>query len=501
MAESKKQAAAAATTTAKATDQPLLDQMIDQFRPQDQDERATALEQLDEFVRQLMLKHPGARVAKDTVRTINTWIAELDQKLTSQLNEVIHQEEFQKLEASWRGLHYLVKNSETGTNLKIRVLQASKQDLLNDLETASEFDQSSLFKKVYTEEYDQFGGHPYGVLIGDYEFGRGGQDLALLERVAEVAADAHAPFMAAAAPTMFGLESFADIGRPRDLAKIFDTTEYVKWRSFRDSEDSRYVGLTLPHTLMRLPYGKGDNEIPVSAFNFQEDVTGKDHKKYLWGNAAWALGARITDSFAKCGWLATIRGVQNGGLVEGLPVHTFATDEGEVAMKCPTEIAISERREHELAKLGFITLVHCKNTDYAAFFSTQSCQKPKVYDKPEATASARLSCALQYLLCVSRFAHYLKAIARDKIGSFMERQECETWLNRWINNYTLATPENVGEEGRAERPLREARIDVREDPSRPGCYEAVAYMRPHFQLEELDINLSLVAKLPESQNK
>lgn len=501
MAQSKKsEAAAAPTTVEEGSHQSLLDEIIQKgLRPQDDEERGRAVSQIEEFIRSSMA--PDATVSKDTVKTINTWIALLDEKLSAQMNEVLHNEDFQRLEASWRGLFYLVDKTETSTSLKIRVLNASKKEMLGDLETAAEFDMSGLFKRVYTEEYGQFGGSPFGCMIGDYEFGRTGQDMALLERIAAVAAQAHAPFISAAAPTMFGLESFADIGKPRDLAKIFETTEYVKWRSFRESEDSRYVALTLPHTLMRLPYGKGDNETPVDAFNFQEDVTGKDHKKYLWGNAAWSLGARITDSFAKCGWLATIRGVEGGGMVEGLPVHTFATDEGEVAMKCPTEVAISDRREHELAKLGFAALVHCKNTDYAAFFSVQTCQKPKVYDRPEATASARLSSAMQYILCVSRFAHYLMAISRDKIGSFMERDECETWLNRWINNYTLANPENVGPEGKAQRPLREARIDVQDDPARPGCYKAVAYLRPHFQLEELDVNLSLVASLPESKNK
>lgn len=489
----KTQAAEATTTEAN-----LLDQILDQgIRPHTEQERSRGKELIEQFVQTLM--KPGMVVARDTERTINTWIAEIDQKLSDQLNEIMHAEDFQRLEASWRGLHYLVHQSETGTQLKIKVLNVSKKDLLKDLERASEFDQSALFKKIYTEEYDMFGGHPFGAMIGDYEFGRHPQDLALLERIAEVAAAAHAPFISAAAPQMFGLDSFSDVGRPRDLAKIFDTVEYAKWKSFRESEDSRYVGLTLPHTLMRLPYGR--ENVPVEAFNFEEDVDGRDHRKYLWGNAAYAFGTRLTDSFAKCGWLATIRGVENGGLVQGLPVHTFETDEGEVAMKCPTEVAISERREKELNDLGFITLVHCKNTDYAAFFGAQSCQKPKKYDTPEATANARLSTALQYLLCVSRFAHYLKAIARDKIGSFMERDECERWLNRWINNYTLANPESAGPEAKAERPLREARIEVRDDPSRPGCYEAVAFLRPHFQLEELTVGLSLVAKLPESQNK
>jgi type VI secretion system protein ImpC len=374
------------------------------------------------------------------------------------------------------------------------MLNVSKKDLLKDLENASEFDQSALFKKVYEDEYGIFGGAPYGTLVGDYEFGRHPQDVALLERISNVAAAAHAPFLSAAAPQLFGWESMTEMSGPRDLAKIFEATEYVKWKSFRESEDSRYVGLTLPHTLMRLPYGQ--ETVPVENFNFEEDVDGTDHKKYLWGNAAYALATRITDSFAKSGWLATIRGVEGGGLVEGLPTHTFATDDGEVALKCPTEIAITDRREKELSDLGFIPLVHCKGRDFAAFFGAQSAQKAKVYNKDSANANARLSTMLQYLLCVSRFAHYLKAMARDKIGSFMERSDCERWLNDWINNYTLANPETAGPELKAKHPLREARIEVRDVKGKPGCFEAVAHLRPHLQLDELDVSLRLVAELP-----
>ena len=443
------------------------------------------------------LLDPKMVVSKDTEKTINMRIAEIDRLLSLQLNEVMHHPEFQQLEASWRGLHYLVHQTETSTSLKIRVLNVSKKDLLKDLERASEFDQSALFKKVYEDEYGTFGGAPYGALVGDYEFGKHPQDMALLERISNVAAAAHAPFISASSPEMFGLDSFTELGGPRDLAKIFDTVEYAKWKSFRDSEDSRFVALTLPHVLGRLPYGQAT--CPVEAFNFEEDVDGKDHHKYLWTNAAYSLGTRLTESFAKYGWLATIRGVEGGGLVQGLPTHTFRTDDGEVALKCPTEIAITDRREKELNDLGFITLCHCKGTDYEAFFGAQTTQKPKLYDTDEANANARLSTMLQYLLCTSRFAHYLKAMARDKIGSFMERVDCERWLNRWINNYVLANPEDAGPEAKARAPLREARIVVREVKGKPGCYEAVAHLRPHFQLDELTVSLRLVAELPESK--
>jgi type VI secretion system protein ImpC len=405
----------------------------------------------------------------------------------------MHAPEFQKLEGSWRGLHYLVMQSETSVMLKLRVLNISKKELGKDLEKAAEFDQSALFKKVYEEEYGTFGGAPYGALIGDYEFGRNPQDLALLEKISNVAAAAHAPFLAAAEPGIMGLESFTDLPNPRDLAKKFETPDYAKWKSFRESEDSRYVGLTLPRVLIRLPYGP--ETVPIETFNFKEDVDGTDHSKYLWSNAAYAMATRLTDSFAKYGWCATIRGVEGGGKVEGLPTHTFKTDEGEIAMKCPTEIAITDRREKELSDLGFMPLVHCKGTDYAAFFGAQSCQKSKKYDTDAANANARLSTQLQYMFAMSRFAHYLKAIMRDKIGSFMTRKECEVYLNRWISNYVVSS-EDAGMELKAKHPLKEARVEVAEIPGKPGCYRAVCFLKPHFQLDELTISLRLVAELP-----
>jgi type VI secretion system protein ImpC len=493
-AEQKAEAQAAAETTPEEVS--LLDSIISKgMRARTDEARERNRDLLKEFVQQLL--DPKMVVAKDTEKTINLRIAEIDRLLSAQLNEVMHNPEFQRLESSWRGLHYLVHQTETSTSLKLRVLNVSKKDLLKDLERASEFDQSALFKKVYEDEFGTFGGAPFGALVGDYEFGKHPQDMALLERISNVAASAHAPFISAADPDLFGLDSFTDLGAPRDLAKIFDTVEYVKWKSFRDSEDSRFVALTLPHVLGRLPYGQAT--CPVEAFNFEEDVDGKDHHKYLWTNAAYSLGTRLTESFAKYSWLATIRGVEGGGLVEGLPTHTFRTDDGEVALKCPTEIAITDRREKELNDLGFITLCHCKGTDYAAFFGAQTTQKPKVYDTDEANANARLSTMLQYLLCTSRFAHYLKAMARDKIGSFMERTDCERWLNRWINNYVLANPEDAGPEAKARAPLREARIQVRDVKGKPGCYEAVAHLRPHFQLDELSVSLRLVAELPEAK--
>jgi type VI secretion system protein ImpC len=470
----------------------LLDQIIEEGRmAREETQRTWARDLIGELVGQIM--EGTITVSKDTLAMINARISAIDHLVSKQLNDVLHHPDFQKLEASWRGLHYLVNKSETGERMRLRVLNVSKADLLKDMEKAAEFDQSVLFKKVYEEEYGMFGGAPYGALIGDYEFSSHPQDLTLLEKISGVAAAAHAPFIAAASPKLLNLDSFTQLGAPRDLAKIFQGVDYAKWKSFRDSEDSRYTALALPHILMRLPYGKAN--VPVESFDFEEDVTGADHAKYLWGNAAYALGAKLTDAFARYSWCAAIRGVEGGGLVDGLPVHTFQTDEGDVALKCPAEIAITDRREKELADLGFIPLVHCKGTDYAAFFSTQSSNKPKVYDKDAATANARLSSQIQYILAVSRFAHYLKSMMRDKLGSFMSRSQAEDFLNRWIAQYVLLD-DSAGQEAKASHPLREARIEVSEIPGKPGAYRAVAFLKPHFQLDELTVSLRLVADLP-----
>ncbi len=379
--------------------------------------------------------------------------------------------------------------------LKIRVMNVSKKDLLRDLQRAPEFDQSALFKKVYEEEFGVFGGEPFGALVGDYEFSKHPEDLELLEKIAQVSAAAHAPFLSAASSQLLNMESFTQLDQPRDIGRIFDTTEYAKWKGFRQSDDSRYIGLCMPHILMRLPYGK--DTVPVDAFNYEEGVDGTDHSKYLWGNAAYALGARLTNAFATYGWCAAIRGVEGGGLVEGLPSHTFRTDEGDVALKCPTEIAITDRREKELADQGLIPLVHCKGTDKAAFFSVQSGNKPKLYDSDAANANARLSAQLPYIMATCRFAHYLKAIIRDKIGSFTSKEEIQSFFNRWIAQY-VTTDDTASQATKAKYPLREARVDVEEVKGKPGVYRAVAFLRPHFQLDELTVSLRLVASLPQS---
>lgn len=480
---------AAATTT---TESSLLDQIVEQGRfGEEPASQQRGKDLVKEFLSQVL--QGEVTISRDAEAMINARIAQIDHLVSLQLNEVMHHPSFQKLEASWRGLKYLLDSSETSTQLKIRVINVSKKELLKDLQRAAEFDQSAIFKKVYEDEYGIFGGEPFGALIGDYEFTKHPEDIELLEKMSHVAAAAHAPFLTAAGPQLMNMENFADIGQVRDIAKIYDSTEFAKWKSFRDSEDSRYVGLAMPHILMRLPYGRDTK--PVEGFDFEEHVDGTDHSKYLWGNAAYALGARLTNAFALYGWCAAIRGVEGGGLVEGLPAHTFRTDEGDVALKCPTEVAITDRREKELADNGFIPLVHCKGTDYAAFFSVQSAQKPKLYNKDAANANARLSTQLPYILAVSRFAHYLKAMMRDKVGSFMSRSQCERFLNDWIRTYTVGD-DDASPAIKAKNPLREARIDVVDVPGKPGAYRAVAFLRPHYQLDELSVSLRLVAELP-----
>lgn len=488
MAEAAKPLAAVAAKEESS----LLEKILKEGRlaPTDE-ERETAKQWVEALVEQVVTRE--MKVSPDTEAMLNARIAAIDQALTNQLNEIMHAEPYQRLEAAWRGLKYFVFQTETSTMLKIKVFNISKGDLLKDLRKASEFDQSAMFKKIHDEGYGVLGGAPFGALVGDYEFGRHPDDMEVLEKVSNIASAAHAPFLAAASPKMFNWDSYTELAGPRDLAKIFDNDAYIRWKSFRESEDSRYVGLVLPHVLARLPYGK--ETAPVEAFDFEENVDGRDHSKYLWANAAYAFAARLTDAFSRYEWCAAIRGVEGGGLVEGLPTHTFTTDDGDIAVKCPTEIAITDRRENEFAKLGFIPLCYYKGTDRAAFLAAQSCQKPTVYLSDDANANARLSAQLQYIFAVSRFAHYLKAMMRDKIGSFMSREQCEQFLNTWIANYVLLD-DLASQEQKAKFPLRDARIEVTEIAGKPGAYNAVAYLRPHFQLDELTVSLRLVAKLP-----
>jgi type VI secretion system protein ImpC len=489
---SKPEKASAQSAEAKTTESSLLDQIVAQGRfGKEEVARERGRDMVKEFVAQVL--EGEMKLSRDADATINARVAQIDHLISLQLNEILHHPAFQKLEGSWRGIKYMMDQSETSSMLKIRVLNVSKKELLRDLQRAPEFDQSVMFKKVYEDEFGIFGGEPFGALIGDYEFSKHPEDIELLEKVSQVAAGAHAPFLTAAAPELLNLDSFSQLGDPRDIGKIFDSTEFAKWKSFRASEDSRYVGLTMPRVLMRLPYGKDTK--PVDDFNYEEGVDGTDHSKYLWGNAAYALGARLTTAFAQYGWCASIRGVEGGGLVEGLPTHTFRTDEGDVALKCPTEVAITDRREKELADQGLIPLVHCKGTDYAAFFSVQSANKPKKFDKAAANANARLSAQLPYILAVSRFAHYMKSIMRDKIGGFMSRGQCQAFLTQWIMQY-VTDDDQASAATKAKFPLREAKIEVSEIPGKPGAYRAIAFLRPHFQLDELTVSLRLVAELP-----
>ena len=475
----------------------LLDQIVEQSKvAKSSVEHARARDIISELVNQVM--DGTVVVSANLAATIDARVAELDRLISAQLSAVMHAPQFQKLESSWTGLNYLVKNTSTGTNLKIKMLNATKRELVKDFQAATEFDQSTMFKKVYEEEFGTFGGAPFGALLGDFEITRQPEDMYFIQQMSQIAAAAHAPFISAASPELFGLESYSDLGKPRDLAKVFDTVEYTKWKSFRDHEDSRYVGLTLPRFLGRMPFDPV-NGATTEGFNFVEDVDGTDHQKYLWCNSAYAFGVKLTSAFDDFGWCAAIRGVEGGGLVEDLPTHNFKTDEGEIALKCPTEISITDRREKELSDLGFISLVHCKNTDYAAFFGAQSAQKAKKYNTDSANANAVLSAQLQYIFAVSRIAHYMKAMMRDKIGSFAAASNVEEFLNRWLTQYVLLD-DNASQEQKAQYPLREASVQVSEVPGRPGVYRAVSFLRPHFQLDELSISLRLVAELPPPAN-
>lgn len=440
-----------------------------------------------------------AVISDDAMKTIESIIAEIDRKLSEQVNLILHHADFQKLEGSWRGLHYLVNNTETDETLKIRVLNISKKELGKTIKKfkGTAWDQSPLFKKLYEEEYGSPGGEPYGCLVGDYYFDHSPPDVELLSGMAQIAAAGHAPFLAASNPTLMNMDTWQELSNPRDLTKIFQTPEYAAWRSLRESEDSKYIGLTMPRNLARLPYGSKTN--PVEEFDFEEDTEGAEHTKYCWQNAAYAMGVNINKAFKLYGWCSRIRGVESGGMVEELPVHTFPTDDGGVDMKCPTEIAITDRREAELAKNGLMPLSHWKNTDYAVFVGAQSLHKPAEYDDPDATANANLGARLPYLFSTCRFAHFLKCMVRDKIGSFKEREDMEKWLNNWIMQYVEPDPGNATEEAKARRPLAAAEVVVEEVEGNPGYYSSKFFLRPHYQLEGLTVSLRLVSKLPSAK--
>jgi type VI secretion system protein ImpC len=438
-------------------------------------------------------------IGKDVTKSIQAMIAEIDRKLTEQVNKILHNEEFQQLESAWRGLHYMVNNTETDEQLKIRVMNISKPELGKTLKKfkGTAWDQSPIFKRVYEEEFGQFGGEPYGCLVGDYYFSHSPQDVELLGEIAKVSAASHTPFIAAADPYVMQMGSWQELANPRDLTKIFTTPEYASWRSLRESDDAKYIGLAMPRFLARIPYGAKTN--PVEEFNFEEDTGNADHTKYTWANSAYAMAVNINRSFKSYGWCSRIRGIESGGSVEGLPTHTFPTDDGGVDMKCPTEIAISDRREAELAKNGFMPLVHRKNSDFAAFIGAQSLQKPFEYDDPDATANANLAARLPYLFACCRFAHYLKCIVRDKVGSFREREDMAKFLNKWIMNYVDGDPANSSQTTKAQKPLAAAEVVVEDVPGNPGYYTSKFFLRPHYQLEGLTVSLRLVSTLPSAK--
>ena len=465
-----------------------------EFKPKS-DEAKSAVESAVLTLAQQALAHTKL-IGSDVVVSIEAMIAEIDRMLSEQVNTILHHADFQQLESAWRGLHYLVNNTETDEMLKIKVLNISKADLGKTLKRykGTAWDQSPIFKRVYEEEFGQFGGEPFGCLVGDYYFNHGPQDVELLGEMAKVAAAAHTPFIAAADPGLAQMGSWQELANPRDLTKIFTTPEYAAWRSLRESEDAKYIGLAMPRFLARIPYGAKTN--PVEAFNFEEDTANADHTKYTWANSAYAMAVNINRSFKEYGWCSRIRGIESGGSVEGLPTHTFPTDDGGVDMKCPTEIAISDRREAELAKNGFMPLVHKKNCDFAAFIGAQSLQKPFEYDDADATANANLAARLPYLFACCRFAHYLKCIVRDKVGSFKDRGAMEKYLNNWIMNYVDGDPANSSDTVKAQKPLAAAEVTVAEVPGNPGYYQSKFLLKPHYQLEGLTVSLRLVSKLP-----
>jgi len=496
MAEEKKVSSQqAATEVAESSDFAAL--LNKQFRPKSdraQEEISSAVETLAEFV----LKDTSI-ISEDAVETIQSMIAAIDQKLTDQVNQIMHHEDFQQLESAWRGLSYMVNNTETDESLKIKVMSISKTELHKTLRKfkGTAWDQSPIFKQMYEEEFGQFGGEPFGQVVGDFYFDHGPQDVETLTQMSKVSAAMHCPFISAVAPKTLQFDSWGELSNPRDLTKIFQTPEYASWRSLRESDDARYLGLTMPRFLARQPYGAATD--PVEGFDFEEDTDGTDASKYAWCNSAYAMGVNINRAFKEYGWCSRIRGIESGGAVENLPTHTFPTDDGGVDMKCPTEIAISDRREAELAKNGFMPLIHRKNSDFAAFIGAQSLQKPQEYEDPDATANANLAARLPYLFATCRFAHFLKCIVRDKVGSFKERDDMQKWLNKWIKQYVDGDPKNSSESTKARKPLAGAEVVVEEDESNPGYYRSRFYLRPHYQLEGLTVSLRLVSKLPSTK--
>jgi type VI secretion system protein ImpC len=476
-----------------------LDKMLEKtFRPRTEEATNAVHEAIVTLVD--FARDGKVRVTNDVVQSIEMMIAEIDKKLSTQVNAIIHNAEFQKLESAWRGLHHLISNTTTSETLKIRVLNISKVELSRTLRRfkGSAWDQSPIFKMIYEHEYGQFGGEPFGCLIGDYDFDHAAQDVAILTEMAKIAAAAHCPFIAAASPTTMQMDHWDELANPRDIGKIFTTPEYAAWRRLRESNDARYIALTLPRFLARLPYGVKNN--PVEDFAFEEVVNEGVTEDFAWANSAYAMGVNITRAFEQYGWCSRIRGIESGGAVEDLPAYYFPSDEGGYELACPTEIAISDRREHELSDAGFLPLVYRKNSDFAAFIGARTLHKPTIYEDVDATANAQLSARLPYMFASCRFAHYLKCIVRDKIGSFKSRDEMQIWLNDWLMNYVDGDPTISTESTKARRPLSAAEVKVEEVEDDPGYYRANFYLRPHYQLEGVTVSLRLVSKLPSVKN-
>ncbi|WP_375175983.1 type VI secretion system contractile sheath large subunit [Pseudooceanicola sp.] len=493
MAEAETQAGGGAEATAFGSSD-FENLLKKEFRPKS-DQAKTAVEQAVKTLAEQALANTNL-ISDDALRSIESIVAAIDKKLSEQVNLILHHEEFQQLESAWRGLHYLVNNTETDEMLKVRVMNISKKDMHKTLRKfkGTAWDQSPIFKKIYEEEFGQFGGEPYGSLVADYHFDHSPPDVELLGEMAKIAAAAHAPLITGAKPELFQMDSWAELANPRDLTKIFQTPEYAAWRSLRESEDSKYVGMAMPRFLGRLPYGSKTD--PVEAFAFEEDTDGADSTKYGWVNAAYGMAVNINRSFKEYGWCSRIRGIESGGAVANLPSHTFPTDDGGVDQKCPTEIAISDRREAELAKNGMMPLIHRKNSDIAAFIGAQSLHKPAEYDDDDATANANLAARLPYLFATCRFAHYLKCIVRDKVGSYKSRDDMQQWLQDWIDQYVDRNSATSPEEVKARQPLAAADVVVEEVEGNPGYYSSKFYLRPHYQLEGLSVSLRLVSKLP-----
>jgi len=472
---------------------PILDQALAKSELNKNDQQINnAKDMLTVFAKEVV--NEKMEFKKTITHMISQRIADIDAILTSQINEIIHNPEFQKLEASWKGIQNLVKFSEPDEKLKIRILDVTKEDILNDADSAPQFDETGLFKLVYEQEYGTFGGTPYGLLVGDFTFGKGIEDIECLKAISSVAAAAHTPYIDAVSHELFNINSFNDLDKPRHLGKLFNTAEFAAWGHFRSLEDSKYVTLTLPRVIMREPYG-GKNGVPVKEFHFEEDLDGSEHNKYLWGNPSFSLAERMVESFREYGWFSNIRGSEQGGTVTQLPIHTFIDSEGNSSFKMPVETIITDRREKELDDLGFLSLIYKRGTDSATFFGSKTIHKVTEYDNDLANSNAQLSIQLPYVMAVSRFAHYLKVIMRDKIGSFATQGEIDAYLNGWISRYVVLS-DTASSYTKSRYPLREARVDIVPIPGKVGGYKAVMYLRPHFYLNELTVSLRLVTELP-----